>query len=246
MPQFLVCAHTCPHVETRFNLPFSKRLSERGYILWSDGGTYTSHKSSKALHSQCAPPCNPRSGFQDVSDALWARYANKVYDAYGALDEEGNHTKLWPKQKKAIPQKYLTKSRGGFLDSTPEPLLEPGPSRSSLEVSPEPSAEPSPSPLDNQTSAGSNAEETPIWPDVMKHSASDQYKKFLNIAYIENTENRQESRESSLQMLTYCVPPLDLDEDRFTHYLNAFPQLVFDDQEVKGRRWFEWVISLLS
>ena len=183
---------------------------------------------------------------RQVSDALWARYANKVYDVYGALDEEGNHTKLWPKQKKAIPQKYLTKSWGGFLNSTPELLLESGPSQSSPEVSPEPSAEPSPSSLDNQTSARLNAKETPIWPDIMKHSALDQYKKFLNIAYIENTENSQESRKSSLQMLTYCIPPLDLDKDRFTHYLNTFPQLVFDDQEVKGRRWFEWVISLLS
>ena len=122
MPGFVVCAHTCPHVHIKSD----RRLSDRGYILWSEGGAYTSHKNSTTLHSQCASTsCNPRVRFKDVPETLWAQYANCVYDAYGTLNDEGEHTQLWAKQKRAIPKKYLTKSRGGILDVEPKPPSTP-------------------------------------------------------------------------------------------------------------------------
>ena len=112
MPQLLVCSHTCSHVE-RSN---SNQLSECGYILWSARGALTNHRKSTTLHSQCTPPCNSTGGFVEVSDALWAKYTNQVYDAYAALNDEGEHTHAWAKQKKVIPRQYLTRSRGGLLN----------------------------------------------------------------------------------------------------------------------------------
>ena len=208
----------------------SRRLSERGYILWSDGGSLTNHKNSKTLHSRCAAPCDPQGGFRDVSDQLWARYANEVYDAYATLDNEGNHTLLWPKQERAIPKIYLTKSRGGLLEViTPVASPEPSAGSSSLTTS---AATRSPSPL--------NLEE-PIWRNILQHSTTAVFQDFMNIVYIENTENYMISREAALEMLMFTVPPLDLDGERLKEYKNAFPQLVFTHPKATEQIWFEWV-----
>lgn len=208
----------------------SRRLSERGYILWSDGGAYTNHKNSKTLHSQCAAPCDPRGGFKEVSDTLWAKYANHVYNAYGGLDNEGRHKRLWAKQERAIPKKYLTQSRGGLLevmDWTPE-------------QSPVRSASPSRLLTPTRSSSPPNLEE-PIWGNILEHSATDDYRKYMKIVCIENTENHMISREAALEMLTFTVPSIDLDGERLREYKTVFPQLVFTHSKTTEQIWFEWV-----
>lgn len=271
MPQFKVCAHTCAHAETRVSRP----VSERGYIIWSEGGAYTNHKNSKTLHSQCAPPCNPQGGFVDVSEILWARYANHVYDAHSALDEEGKRSRLWPKQERAIPKKFLTKSRGGLLDVIPEgspeaspvpPLdvmdwtQEPSPGASAgppLDAMdwmagpfPEASAGPSRSRLSTPAHSATHSAtrspsplslEEPIWENILEQSTTDCYQDFMSIVYIENVENRMVSRDAAMEMLTFTVPPMDLDNERLREYKAAFPQLVFPHAKAAERIWFEWV-----
>jgi hypothetical protein len=67
----------------------------------------------------------------------------------------------------------------------------------------------------------------------------------MKIVYIENTENHMISREAAQEMMTFTVPPIDLDGERLKECKAAFPQLVFTHSKATERIWFEWVsISL--
>ncbi|KAF8329671.1 hypothetical protein F5887DRAFT_1082366 [Amanita rubescens] len=73
---FKKCPHTCPHAITK---------TESG-ILWSSGGTYSTHVKSQKVHKQCSASCpayqNPTATSPPITAEDWDEFADDTFKRY--------------------------------------------------------------------------------------------------------------------------------------------------------------------